>query len=473
MGIVDDKGAPILAIKYEKIKGLEGNLKLIYYKDSWQIYDVRQKELLRVLFHDYSEGWGRQLITQFNDPQMHYNLYDYEKRDYLLYNADDIQKSSNGSCYIVSNNGKKGLVNDEGEWIFDVCFDDIVVREETVVAKLNGNIVIYDYDGNILFDKHYQVIDELAYRLGYTWGLNYVGRDRIFMNEPILCKRDGKWGCVNKNLWNIEYSEEIPYIKEFIPCIYDEIAYGNKEIVTPSNIDKNDDVRYFIKKESNGDLHFFEYEPFEDQPQNDVAVIKKDWVEQSEDSLFLFFDTETTGLPQNYETASSDTKNWPRLVQLSWILTTSKGKILNRGNYIVKPQGFIIPKASSDIHGISTEYAISHGTKLGDVIVNFIADFTKANKIVGHNIDFDKKIIGAEMYRMGMADIMDSKEVICTMKSSVDFCKLPGSLGYKYPTLQELYKKLFNKNFDKAHNAESDILATMECYFELVKRGII
>ena len=76
----------------------------------------------------------------------------------------------------------------------------------------------------------------------------------------------------------------------------------------------------------------------------------------------------------------------------------------------------------------------------------FIIDFNRTNKIVGHNINYDKKIIGAEMYRMGMADIMDSKETICTMKSSIDFCQLPGFRGFKFPTLQELYKKLFKQD---------------------------
>ena len=32
---------------------------------------------------------------------------------------------------------------------------------------------------------------------------------------------------------------------------------------------------------------------------------------------YLFFDTETTGLPRNYKAPSSDTRNWPRLVQLA------------------------------------------------------------------------------------------------------------------------------------------------------------
>ncbi len=32
---------------------------------------------------------------------------------------------------------------------------------------------------------------------------------------------------------------------------------------------------------------------------------------------YLFFDTETTGVPKDYKAPSSDTDNWPRMVQLA------------------------------------------------------------------------------------------------------------------------------------------------------------
>ena len=62
---------------------------------------------------------------------------------------------------------------------------------------------------------------------------------------------------------------------------------------------------------------------------------------------------------------------------------------------------------------------------------------------------------------------------ICTMKATVDFCKIPDNYGYKYPKLQELHKKLFGYPFEDAHNAMTDIIATKKCFFELKRRGII
>lgn len=189
--------------------------------------------------------------------------------------------------------------------------------------------------------------------------------------------------------------------------------------------------------------------------------------------LYLFFDTETTGTPHIYSAPSSDTKNWPRLVQLAWILTDVKGNRILTGNLIVRPEGFVIPADATKIHGITTQKAIETGVSLKVAIILFKIAIDMAECIIGHNIDFDKKIVGAEMIRLGMKDIMDTKKSYCTMQSSIDFCKIPGGYGFKYPKLQELYKKLFGKEFDNAHNAMSDVEATEKCFWELRKRKLI
>ncbi len=43
---------------------------------------------------------------------------------------------------------------------------------------------------------------------------------------------------------------------------------------------------------------------------------------------YLFFDTETTGLPANYKAHFTDVHNWPRVVQLAWMLADDEGKVL-------------------------------------------------------------------------------------------------------------------------------------------------
>ena len=207
--------------------------------------------------------------------------------------------------------------------------------------------------------------------------------------------------------------------------------------------------------------------------QKDKLVEQGQMAKKETKDRLLFFDTETTGVPLNYKASSSDTQNWPRLVQLAWVLTDEEGNRIHVGNLIVKPEGFIIPTDAIRVHGITTQRANEEGVSLAEVIEQFKADLDVANYIVGHNVDFDKKIVGAEMIRLGLKDIMDSKKSYCTMQSSIDFCKIPGKYGYKYPKLQELYKKLFGTEFDNAHDAMNDIEATEKCFWELRKRNLI
>ena len=158
---------------------------------------------------------------------------------------------------------------------------------------------------------------------------------------------------------------------------------------------------------------------------------------------------------------------------MAWILADEEGNRIHEGNLIVKPEGFVIPTDATKIHGITTQKALAEGILLKDAISMFKADLDLANFVVGHNVDFDKKIVGAEMIRLGMKDELEKKKSYCTMQSSIDFCKIPGKYGYKYPKLQELYKKLFGSEFENAHDAMSDIEATEKCFWELKKRKLI
>ena len=188
----------------------------------------------------------------------------------------------------------------------------------------------------------------------------------------------------------------------------------------------------------------------------------------------LFFDTETTGIPNDYKAPCTNTDNWPRLIQLGWLLTDAAGRILSEGNHIVRPDGFEIPKAASDVHGITTEFALENGKPLLDVIFAFGADLNQADCMVGHNLDYDLHIVGAEYVRLGYdSRIMFARPTLCTMQATIQFCNIPGRFGPKWPKLMELYTKLFGQEFDGAHDAMADIVATKDCFFELIRRGVV
>ena len=184
----------------------------------------------------------------------------------------------------------------------------------------------------------------------------------------------------------------------------------------------------------------------------------------------LFFDTETTGVPRNYNAPASDLKNWPRLIQIAWLLMDGEANEISSAEYIVKPEGFVIPKDAAKIHGITTESALQNGVALSSVLAEAVAAINKASVLVAHNMKFDEKILGAEFLRGGHPNLVEAKERRCTMLAATDYCCLPGPHGYKWPTLQELHTKLFSEPFGGAHSALADVRACARCYFELDRK---
>lgn len=191
--------------------------------------------------------------------------------------------------------------------------------------------------------------------------------------------------------------------------------------------------------------------------------------------MFLFFDTETTGLPKDWNTPVDQVDNWPRLVQLAWIVYDLEERKIKEQEYIIKPEGFLIPPQSSNVHGITTEKALKEGNNLHDVLVEFAGAIENADFLIAHNMNFDEKIVGAEFLRGGILNHLFDKERICTMLSSINFCKIPSNSGegYKWPKLSELHTILFGKDFQDAHDAFVDTSACARCFFELRKRKII
>jgi len=189
--------------------------------------------------------------------------------------------------------------------------------------------------------------------------------------------------------------------------------------------------------------------------------------------MYLFFDTETTGLPNNWKAPVTDLNNWPRLVQLAFLLFDKNGTQLSAGDFIIKPEGFRIPADVSRIHGITHDRAVSEGISLRDVLDSFHSLIGSSETLVAHNISFDGMIVGAEFLRMGFSNPIPSKKRICTMESSTNFCAIQGPYGYKWPKLSELHYKLFQTGFEEAHNAAVDISATARCFWELKRLGKI
>ena len=193
-----------------------------------------------------------------------------------------------------------------------------------------------------------------------------------------------------------------------------------------------------------------------------------------EDGVYLFFDVETTGLPKRRNAAITNNDNWPRIVQIAWLLFNDKKEVVFKGNYYVKIDE-PIPVAAQQIHGITNKKLKAEGKEPEFVFSEFYKAYKQAKYFVAHNIDFDLPIIQNELFRLDYNYKHDSL-LICTMKSTTDFCSIPkrGSNSYKYPTLSELAKTCFfrdndNLSISNLHDAYTDIFLTAKCFYHLIE----
>ncbi len=204
------------------------------------------------------------------------------------------------------------------------------------------------------------------------------------------------------------------------------------------------------------------------------GLIKKVEIENTRttsvnEHLIVFIETETNGMPNSFESSYRDINNWPRLVRLNYSIYSINGKLIENNSKIIKPCDFIIPVEVSNIHTITTEIALIKGHELELVLSEFLDKIENATIIVGHNIDFYEKVLGAEFYRLFKYNPLVKFNKYCTMKNGAAICKIKNSFGYKWPKIKELYNYLFDEmNFDDLNN--SNIQITAQCYFEMKKK---
>ena len=185
----------------------------------------------------------------------------------------------------------------------------------------------------------------------------------------------------------------------------------------------------------------------------------------------LVFDTETTGLPAK-NAHIYNTNDWPYIVQLSYIFyDTNTHIVLDICDNIIKlPPHITITKESENIHKISNEISQTHGIDIKHALLEFKNCCDSADRIVGHNINFDKNIVIVESLRNNINRIFSPTESFyCTMKYSKYVCKIEkisstGKSYYKFPKLIELYKHYFNDEPDNLHNSMIDVIITLRCY---------
>lgn len=184
------------------------------------------------------------------------------------------------------------------------------------------------------------------------------------------------------------------------------------------------------------------------------------------------FDTETTWF---IDKKNPNLDAQPYIVQFAgilWELSNGEFKEIKRINQMIKPK-ISIPYAASQVHHIY-DIDVKNAPPIEEYISEFVKIINESDAIIGHNIEYDEEMIKLELKRLGREFEYQPKQILCTMKQTVNFCALLGNWErFKYPKLWELYKKLFGEYFIGAHDAIVDVEATLKAFLELNKLWVV
>lgn len=242
------------------------------------------------------------------------------------------------------------------------------------------------------------------------------------------------------------------------------------------------------------------------------------------------FDTETSGLPPildgkdwnernvndnkllNFEELSKTNSvwkkilsSWPSIIQLSYIIydieSPNNSKIFNK--YIDIPDNVVIAETSIAIHHIDKKKIRHEPTEKKALIENAVAEFMDdimkpdVVTVVGHNVQFDRKMIIAELLRLNdstmdtdthtetqkqLQFLMDNENFTCSMDVTAPICKIQIAVNYKdkktgedkvfykikSPKLIESYQYYFgySPDGDALHDALIDVILCLRVYMK-------
>jgi DNA polymerase III epsilon subunit-like protein len=240
------------------------------------------------------------------------------------------------------------------------------------------------------------------------------------------------------------------------------------------------------------------------------------------------FDTETSGLPPildgkdwnernvndnkllNFEDLSKTNSvwkkllsSWPSIIQLSYIIydteSPNNSKIFNK--YITIPDDVVIAETSIAIHHIDREKIKNEPTEkkalIEDAVAEFMDDIMDPDvvTVVGHNVQFDRKMIIAELLRLNDSSmdtdrqtqkqlqfLMDNTNFTCSMEVTAPICNIQIAVNYKdkktgedkvfykvkSPKLIESYQYYFgySPHGDALHDALIDVILCLRVFMK-------
>ena len=223
---------------------------------------------------------------------------------------------------------------------------------------------------------------------------------------------------------------------------------------------------------------------------------------------YLVFDVETNGLLPK-KTISPAIDQYPHILQLSFAVYDMETRTIvhKYDSYVNVPDRVVIDDFVSNLTGITKQICLTKGKPICNVLYDFYKAYKMCQGIVGHNLEFDTKMISVEVQRNqvaliehGFADCLNLFQPMyekinnidryCTMRMSIKLCNIAFPLSHvqavqavqasshsttteqkprlKFPKLSELHQKLFGGEMPaNLHNSMIDVEVCLRCYLKM------
>lgn len=196
--------------------------------------------------------------------------------------------------------------------------------------------------------------------------------------------------------------------------------------------------------------------------------------------MILFYDTETSGLPNKRQLSNLDVQ--PHIMQLAFSLYDDERRpVFEVSTLVALPEWATCSPEALNTHGITPELTRKYGMNPDAALRLLGWAANRADLCVAHNEKFDLQLLEFAALRLATKSPLTDRKTFCTMEASTNILKLPptermlkyGMGPYKNPKLSECWSFFFGEELSGAHDALVDTRGCARVYYHLLDKGLL
>lgn len=197
--------------------------------------------------------------------------------------------------------------------------------------------------------------------------------------------------------------------------------------------------------------------------------------------MILFYDTETSGLPNKKQLYNLDVQ--PHIMQLAFSLyDADRRPVLEVSTLVALPEWADCSPEALATHGITPETTRKYGMNPDAALRLLGYAANRAEVCIAHNEKFDLQLLEFAALRLSTKSPLAERRTFCTMEASTDIVRMPPTPAmikwghgdkFKNPKLTECWQYFFGEELSGAHDALIDTRGCARVYYHLLDNGYI